>query len=111
MLRLRSLQETIFLILFQKRFFLWVLNYTCIDVLVNDLTGNDSADALEYAIGELRESKDENVKLKLNIIQVLKESADLALKQFFMQQKNYYNYDSEVEEECERSLIFRRSAP
>ncbi|RLI77986.1 hypothetical protein DRP05_08705 [Archaeoglobales archaeon] len=91
--------------------FLWVLNYTCIDVLVNDLTGNDSADALDYAIGELRESKDENVKLKLNIIQVLKESADLALKQFFMQQKNYYNYESEVEEEYERSLIFRRSSP
>ncbi|AGK61499.1 hypothetical protein Asulf_01516 [Archaeoglobus sulfaticallidus PM70-1] len=91
--------------------FLWVLNYTCIDVLVNDLTGNDSADALDYEIGELRESKDENVKLKLTVIETLKEAADLSLKQYFMQQRNYYDYVSEVDEEYQRSLIFRRSSP
>ncbi|RLI70287.1 hypothetical protein DRO97_11010 [Archaeoglobales archaeon] len=91
--------------------FIWVLNYTCIDVLVNDLTGNDSADALDYAIGELRESKDENIKLKLTVIESLKEVAELALNQYFMQQRNYYDYESDVEEEYERSLIFRRSSP
>ncbi len=91
--------------------FKWVLNYTCADVIFRELTGKDAADILDYSLGELRESKDENVRLKTSLIESLKESAELALKQYFMQQRNYYDYVSTVEEESQRSLIFRRSAP
>jgi len=91
--------------------FKWVLNYTCADVIFRELAGKDAADVLEYSLGELKESKDPNVKLKLSLIEALVESADIALKQYFMQQKNYYDYVSDVEEESDRSLIFRRSAP
>ena len=91
--------------------FKWVLNYTCADVIFRELTGKDAADVLEYSLGELKESKDPNVKLKLSLIEALVESAEIALKQYFMQQRNFYDYASEVEEEYERSLIFRRSSP
>lgn len=91
--------------------FKWVLNYTCADVIFRELTGKDAADVLDYSLGELKESKDPNVKLKLSLIEALVESAEIALKQYFMQQRNFYDYVSEVEEEYERSLIFRRSSP
>lgn len=91
--------------------FKWVLNYTCSDIILRRLTGVDAEDVLNYTIGELRESKDENVKLKVSLIEALRESADLALRQYLARTKQYYDYVSDVENEEERSLIFRRSAP
>jgi hypothetical protein len=67
----------------------WLLNKVCCDVLANDLLGVDSADVLEYSIGELRESRSKNVDLKLTWYQSFKEAADLALNTYFLKTRSY----------------------
>ncbi len=67
----------------------WLLNKVCIDVLRYDLLGTDSADALEYTIGDLRESKSENIKLKLQWIEILEETANKAIEEYFARTINY----------------------
>jgi len=61
----------------------WVLNTVCADVVLRDLTGKDSADALSYSIGELREDKDPNVQLKLKLYEIFMAEAEKALKSYF----------------------------
>ena len=67
----------------------WLLSKVCCDVLANDLLGVDSADVLEYSIGDLRESKSQNVKLKLTWFETFKESAELALNTYFIKTRGY----------------------
>jgi len=63
--------------------FKWVLNTVCADVILRDLTGKDSADALNYSLGELKENKDPNVQLKLKLYEIFMAEADKALKSYF----------------------------
>ena len=61
----------------------WLMNVVCIDILKWDMLGKDSADSLNYSIGDLKENKDLNIKLKLEWIQMLKEDAEKALNDWF----------------------------
>ena len=67
----------------------WLLNKVCIDVLMHDLLGIDSADVLEYSIGDLKESKNPNIQLKLQWIEIMKEAANEALKTYMLKTKGY----------------------
>ena len=67
----------------------WLLNKVCIDVLMHDLLGIDSADVLEYSIGDLKESKNPNIQLKLQWIEIMKEAANEALKTYILKTKGY----------------------
>ncbi len=67
----------------------WLLNKVCCDVLAWDLTGISNDDALDYSIGELRESRGKNVDLKLRWYQSFKEAADLALNTYFLKTRGY----------------------
>jgi len=67
----------------------WLLNMVCCNVIAWDLTGIASTEALEYSIGELRESKDKNVDLKISWYQTFKESAELALNTYFLKTRGY----------------------
>ncbi|WP_290597053.1 MULTISPECIES: hypothetical protein [unclassified Archaeoglobus] len=93
--------------------FKWVLYYACADVIARDLSGKDSADALEYTLAELRESKDPNVKLKLQLMELFRLEADEALKVFLRSQRSYakYEVDPETQETVVRPTLFKRSAP
>jgi len=66
----------------------WILNMVCCDVIAFDLMGL-SAEALEYSIGELRESKAKNVDIKISWYQTFKESAELALNTYFLKTRGY----------------------
>jgi len=61
----------------------WLLNVVCIDILKWDMLGKDSADSLNYSIGDLKENRDLNIKLKLEWIQNLKEDAEKAISEWF----------------------------
>jgi len=67
----------------------WLLNMVCVDVLQYDLLGKDSADALDYSLGDLKESKDRNVQLKLQWIEIMKETAKNALEMYFVRTVRY----------------------
>lgn len=67
----------------------WLLNMVCCNVIAWDLTGIASTEALEYAIGELRESRGKTVDVKLTWYQTFKESAELALNTYFLKTKGY----------------------
>jgi hypothetical protein len=91
----------------------WVLYYTCADVIARDLSGKDSVDVLDYTIGELRESKDPNVRLKLQLMELFKAEADEALNTFFRSQRTYaeYEVDPETQEVSVKPVLFKRSSP
>lgn len=82
----------------------FILNSVCADILLRDLTGDDNVDALNTSLGELKIDKSENIKFKLQFMETLAESANLAL-QTYLAQKQYYDYDNES------SLIYKRSEP
>jgi len=67
----------------------WLLNMVCVDILQYDLLGKDSADALDYSLGDLKESKDKNVQLKLQWIEIMKETAKNALEMYFARTIKY----------------------
>ena len=67
----------------------WLLNKVCIDVLRNDMLGKDSADTLSYSIGELREDKSPNIKLKQEWIQIMEQAAEDALQLWFLHNVKY----------------------
>ena len=67
----------------------WLLNKVCIDVLRNDMLGKDSADSLNYSIGELREDKSPNIKLKQEWIQIMEQAAEDALQLWFLHNVRY----------------------
>ncbi len=67
----------------------WLLNKVCIDVLRNDMLGKDSADTLSYSIGELREDKSPNIKLKQEWIQIMEQAAEDALQLWFLHNVRY----------------------
>lgn len=67
----------------------WLINRVCMDVIAWDLTGISNDDALDYSIGELRESRSENVKMKLTYYESFKESAELALNTYFIKTLGY----------------------
>ena len=67
----------------------WLLNMVCVDVLQYDLLGKDSTDALDYSLGDLKESKDKNVQLKLQWIGIMKEAAENALNMYFARTVKY----------------------
>ncbi len=69
-----------------KRF---LISKVCADVIARDLIGVDSADVLDYSIAELRESKSENVKLKLTWIETLNNAAEMALSSYFLKTRGY----------------------
>lgn len=67
----------------------WLLNKVCIDVLRNDMLGKDSADTLSYSIGELKEDKSPNIKLKQEWIQIMEQAAEEALQAWFLHNVKY----------------------
>ena len=67
----------------------YLVNVVAMDVLRYDLLGKDSADSLDYTIGDLRENKSQNVKLKQQWIETFKESAEIALNTYFMKTIGY----------------------
>ena len=67
----------------------WLLNKVCIDVLRNDMLGKDSADTLSYSIGELKEDKSPNIKLKQEWIQIMEQAAEEALQAWFLHNFKY----------------------
>lgn len=67
----------------------WLLNKVCIDVVKRDLIGKDSADNLDYSLGEFRESKDTNIKLKVNWIETMEQAAENALQMYFAKTISY----------------------
>ena len=89
-----------------------VLYHTCADVIARDLSGKDSADVLEYSLGELRESKDPNIKLKLQLMELFRAEANEALNAFFRLQRSYAEYEVDQESEVSvKPILFKRSAP
>lgn len=67
----------------------WLISKVCADVIARDLIGVDSADVLDYSIAELRESKSENVRLKVTWIETLNNAAELALSSYFLKTRGY----------------------
>ena len=67
----------------------WLLNMVCVDVLQYALLGKDSADVLDYSLGDLKESKDKNVQLKLQWIEIMKETAKNVLEMYFARTVRY----------------------
>ena len=74
----------------------WVLYNVCADIILRDLTGKDTADALQYSIGELRESKDPNVQLKLKLYEIYRTEAQEALKSYFSRTRTIFCASSEA---------------
>lgn len=60
----------------------YIIAATCRDVILRDLSGVDSADALEFSIGDLRQSKDVNVQLKLKLADLFSQQAEKALNEY-----------------------------
>lgn len=67
----------------------WLISKVCADVIARDLIGVDSADVLDYSIAELRESKSENVRLKVTWIETLNNAAEMALSSYFLKTRGY----------------------
>ena len=67
----------------------YLINKVAVDVIQYDLIGRDSADSLDYTVGDLREDKSHNIKLKEQWIGVFKDAADLALKTYFTKTIGY----------------------
>lgn len=67
----------------------YLVNVVAMDVLRYDLLGKDSADSLDYSIGDLKEDKSHNIKLKQHWIETFKESAEIALNTYFMKTIGY----------------------
>lgn len=67
----------------------WLLNKVCADVLSWDLVGVESAETIDYTIDALRESRSENVRLKLEWIKTLEERAELAIRMYFLKLVGY----------------------
>ncbi len=67
----------------------WLLNKVCSDVLRQFITSKVDQ-PINYAIGELREDFSKNVEKIREWIEILEQSADQALKQWFSYRRSIY---------------------
>ena len=67
----------------------WLLNKVCSDILKQFVIGMVNT-PLSYAIGELREDFSKNVEKIREWIEIMEQSADQALKQWFSYRRSIY---------------------
>ena len=67
----------------------WLLNKVCSDVLKQFITSK-ADQPLNYAIGELREDFSKNVEKIREWIEIMEQSAEQALKQWFSYRRSIY---------------------
>ena len=66
----------------------WIISKVCVDCIQYS-SGSDFAVALDYSLGDLRESRANNVRLKKEWIEHLEQRADRALREYLRKTVSY----------------------